>query len=217
MRGESEDWVYVWDPFVRAFHWVLVLAFAVAYLTGEEVLGIHVWTGYGIGVLVVARLVWGFIGPRRARFADFVFGPATTLRYLRDLLLFRAERHIGHSPAGGAMIILLLLTLSATVVSGLVVYAAEENAGPLAGLFATSATPPAIQPAPGSDVEDEKQGLERIGGAESDVGDAVKEVHEFFANLSLLLVILHVGAVVFASFAHRENLVRPMVTGFKRR
>jgi cytochrome b len=201
---------------VRVFHWVLVVAFAVAYLTGEEVPGIHVWTGYGIGVLVVARLVWGFIGPHRARFADFVSGPVTTFRYLRDLLLFRAERHIGHSPAGGAMIALLLLTLSATVVSGLVVYAAEEDAGPLAGLFATPATPPAMQPAPGSDVEDEEEGLERINGAESDVDDAAKEVHEFFINLSLLLVILHIGAVIFASFAHRENLVRAMVTGFKR-
>ncbi|MCI0429975.1 MAG: cytochrome b/b6 domain-containing protein [Rhodospirillales bacterium] len=217
MPAESGGWVYVWDPFVRAFHWVLALGFVVAYLTGEEVLGIHVWTGYAIGVLIVSRLVWGFIGPRHARFADFVAGPATTLRYLRDLLLFRAERHVGHSPAGGAMIILLLLTLSATVVSGLIVYAIEENAGPLAGLFATSATPPAVQPAPPSGVEDDDEGLERNNGPESDIGDAAKEVHEFFANLSLLLVILHVGAVVFASFAHRENLVRAMVTGFKRR
>lgn len=114
------------------------------------------------------------------------------------------------------MTVLLLLTLSSTVVSGLVVYAAEEDAGPLAGLLSTSATSPAIQPAPGSDIEDEEEGLERTGGAESDMGNAAKEVHEFFVNLSLLLAILHIGTVIFASFAHRENLVRAMVTGFKR-
>jgi cytochrome b len=74
-----------------------------------------------------------------------------------------------------------------------------------------------IQPAAGSVVEDEEVDLERFGGAESDVSDAAKELHEFFANLSLLLVVLHVVAVVFASFAHRENLIRAMVTGFKRR
>ncbi|HXV24377.1 MAG TPA: cytochrome b/b6 domain-containing protein [Alphaproteobacteria bacterium] len=214
MHGEPGAWIYVWDPFVRVFHWALVAGFAVAYLTGDEVLGIHVWTGYAIGVLIVTRLIWGFIGPRHARFADFVSGPATTFRYLRDLLFFRAKRHIGHSPAGGVMIILLFLTLSATVGSGLIVYAAEEDAGPLAGMFVT---PAATQSVGRGDVEDEKEGLERNGFAESDIGEPAKEVHEFFANLTLLLVILHVGAVVFMSFAHRENLVRAMVTGFKRR
>lgn len=217
MHADSKDWVYVWDPFVRVFHWALVASFAVAYLTGDEVLGIHVWSGYAIGVMIVTRLIWGFIGPRHARFADFVAGPATTLRYLRDLLFFRAKRHMGHSPAGGVMIILLFLTLSATVGSGLIVYAAEENAGPLAGMFATSVTSTETQSAGGDDVEDEEEGLKRSGSAESDIGEPAKEVHEFFANLALLLVILHVAAVVFASFAHRENLVRAMVTGFKRR
>ena len=217
MHAESEGWIYVWDPFVRVFHWALVATFAVAYLTGDEVLGIHVWTGYAIGVLIVTRLIWGFVGPRHARFADFVAGPTTTLRYLRDLFFFRAKRHIGHSPAGGVMIILLFLTLSATVGSGLIVYAAEENAGPLAGMFAASATPAATQSVGDDDVEDDEEGLVRNGSAESDIGEPAKEVHEFFANLTLLLVILHVGAVVFASFAHRENLVRAMVTGFKRR
>ena len=57
MHAESEGWIYVWDPFVRVFHWALVATFAVAYLTGDEVLGIHVWTGYAIGVLIVTRLM----------------------------------------------------------------------------------------------------------------------------------------------------------------
>lgn len=213
MQNDSGNWVYVWDPFVRAFHWILVVGFAVAYLTGEEVLGVHVWAGYAVGVLIVSRLFWGFVGPNRARFSDFVSGPVTTLRYLQDLLLFRAKRHIGHSPAGGAMIILLLLFLSATVASGLVVYGAEKNAGPLAGMFAPSTALPAIQ----SEVESDDEALDPENGSESGVARLAEETHELFANLSLLLIVLHIGAVIFASIAHRENLVRAMFTGFKRR
>jgi len=213
MRNDSGNCVYVWDPFVRAFHWILVVGFAVAYLTGEEILGVHVWAGYAVGVLIVSRLVWGFVGPNRARFSDFVSGPVATLRYLQDLLLFRAKRHIGHSPAGGAMIILLLLFILATVASGLVVYGAEKNAGPLAGLFAASAAQPTIQ----SNVESDDEALGQENSLESSVARVAKQTHELFANFSLLLIVLHIGAVIFASIAHRENLVRAMFTGFKRR
>lgn len=178
--------VYVWDLFVRSFHWILVVGFAVAYLTEDDLLTLHVWAGYVVGALVVARVVWGFAGPQHARFSDFIYDPATTLRYVRDLLRFRAPHYLGHSPGGGVMVILLLLFLAWTVVTGLVVYGGEEQAGPLAGMF-TPAT-----------------------------GEAVEEAHEILANITLALVIAHVAAVVFASFAHRENLVRSMITGYKR-
>lgn len=182
----SPSQVYVWDPFVRLFHWALVVAFTVAYLTEDDLLKVHVWAGYLVGGLIVARVIWGFVGPAHARFADFLYTPADTLRNVRDLVLLRAERHLGHSPGGGAMIVLLLVFLAATVVTGLVVYGGEQQAGPLAGMFT------------------------------KDTGEQVEGVHEVLANITLALVLTHIAAVVLASFVHRENLVRAMFTGYKR-
>jgi cytochrome b len=179
--------VYVWDPFVRIFHWTLVVAFTVAYLTEKDLLTVHVWAGYLVGALVVARVIWGFVGSPHARFSDFLYAPGTALRYIRDLMLFRAERHLGHSPAGGYMVFLLLVFLAATVITGLVVYGGDQQAGPLAGMFT------------------------------EETGEDMEGVHEVLANITLALVIAHIAAVVLASFAHHENLVHAMVSGYKRR
>ena len=110
--------VKVWDPVVRTFHWSLVALFALAYATGDEITRVHVATGYAIAALLALRIVWGFVGPRHARFSHFVRGPRETMSYLRDLARHAASRHLGHNPAGGAMIIALLVVLAGTCVTG---------------------------------------------------------------------------------------------------
>jgi cytochrome b len=93
----------------------------------------------------------GFVGPRHARSTDFVTSPFASLRYLVDLFRGRARRHVGHSPAGGAMVLVLLVTPVALVGTGLQVYAVEEDAGLLAGWAATTASPTLTLPAAAGD------------------------------------------------------------------
>lgn len=113
-----EGTIKVWDPFIRVFHWSLVALFAAAYLTSEMWERGHIVIGYAIAVLLTLRVVWGFIGTRYARFSNFVRGPRAVFTYLRDDLQGRAPRHIGHNPAGGAMIVALIAVLLATCTTG---------------------------------------------------------------------------------------------------
>lgn len=106
--ASTKAMVRVWDPFVRIFHWSLVALFIVAFATGDEVEKVHIVVGYAIAGLVAARIAWGFIGPRHARFSDFVRPPAETLDYMRKAVRGRAPRSLGHNPAGGLMTIALL-------------------------------------------------------------------------------------------------------------
>jgi cytochrome b len=110
--------VKVWDPFVRVFHWSLVALFIAAFATGDESERLHVTIGYAIAALAGLRILWGFAGPQRARFSDFVTSPATVLAYLREMLAFKAPRYLGHNPAGGAMILILLAALAGTSATG---------------------------------------------------------------------------------------------------
>lgn len=204
--------VYVWDPLVRIFHWSLVFAFLIAYFTDDEVMALHVWAGYATAGLILLRILWGLVGPKHARFTDFVCGPFKAWRYLIDLTAFRARRYLGHSPAGGVMVLLLMAGILATVWSGLEFYAAKEGKGPLAGAL------PAASIAVRAAENDSDEDGERRGDASarrngrSIWGDA----HETLANLMFLLVVVHIGGVTLASVAHRENLPRSMVTGWKR-
>lgn len=215
--------IFVWDLLVRIGHWLLVLLFFVAYLTEDDLLTLHSWAGYGVGVYVVIRFIWGFVGPKHARFADFAYGPVAAAHYLWDLMRFQAARHIGHSPAGGLMVFALLISLTGTTVSGIALLAVEENAGPLAPWLASGVAFQNTMQAPSwfavqarelkdRDERDEDHDKKR---SEKD-DDALEDIHEFCSNLTLLLIVMHVTGVVLASVAHKENLVRAMVTGRKR-
>jgi len=199
-KESAKGTVMVWDLLVRVSHWLLAITFFIAYLTEDDLLTVHVWAGYAVGVVIILRVLWGFVGPKHARFGDFLFGPWKIWRYFLALMKFRSQRYVGHSPAGGAMIIVLMVFLGLVVWSGLKTYAIEENAGPLA--FGITATLSDNQAATAS-----KSGLG---------GDWWEDFHELIANITLVLVILHVLGVLLASLAHRENLAWSMITGRKR-
>ena len=215
-KFEARGDIRVWDLFVRIFHWSAVVLFFVAYFTEDDLLRPHVWSGYVLGVLIGLRMLWGVVGPRHARFSDFIYGPAQVLAYLRDLLRFSAQRYLGHSPAGGAMVLALLFGLAVTIGSGLLLHGANGK-GPLAPLMAASAPAASLVPVALADDDDEyEREKEGRGGDESPFAEAMEDLHELAADLTLFLVVLHVAGVILASFVHRENLARAMVTGRKR-
>jgi cytochrome b len=167
--------ILVWDWPVRLGHWLLVGAFALAWLTSEseELRLVHAFAGGTVVGVVLFRLVWGVLGTRHARFASFLRGPGAVRDYLRGLPRRAAPHATGHNAAGGwAVVGLLALGLFAGA-SGWLIY-------------------------------------EDIGG------EWLGELHEGLAATLLTIATLHVAGVAASSLAHRENLVRAMITGWKR-
>lgn len=184
---ETQKTVRVWSLATRVFHWGLAAAYLVAWLTAEEIESVHFVAGYTVAILVAWRLVWGLVGPRNERFSTFVRGPRAVMGYLKGLMRGSATYYVRHNPAGAAMIVALLISLAGLTFTG-VTLAAIEGEGPLVGTFMAQL--------------DE---------------DPVEEIHEFFANFTLFLVLVHVAGVAVSSMVHRENLAVAMITGKKRR
>jgi len=178
--------VKVWDPLVRMFHWSLVFFFLFAFTTEDDWLGLHVQAGYAVSCLIAFRLLWGLVGTRNARFMSFMKSPTVMLTYLKGMWSFKVPHYLGHNPLGAAMVIILLLGITLVSFSGMALIASEGN-GPLAVSFVAS-------------------------------WDAnwMEEVHELFANFTILMVSAHVSGVIFSSLVEGENLVKSMVTGRKK-
>ena len=197
--------IKVWDPLLRLFHWSLVASIAIAWLTGEDGEALHEWAGYAALGLIAFRLVWGVIGPRYARFTQFVRCPKEVISYTKDMLNKREKRYIGHNPLGAAMVVALLATTAATGVTGWLMVEPERMA-------MLPEMPAFVTPAFADSDEDEEH---EYGGYGEGGEEAMEEIHEFFANLLLLLIFLHVAGVIYASRRHKENLARAMITGQK--
>jgi cytochrome b len=175
-REQRPERIKVWDPIVRIFHWALVGFFTFSFFTGGEWQSAHILSGYTIGSLVAMRVMWGLFGSEHARFVNFVRSPLTVSRFLADTARMRAKRYIGHNPAGGAMVIALLLMISGIVATGYMM------------------------------TTDAYWGVEWV-----------ENTHKTLVYATLGLIVFHVIGVVLASIEHRENLVRAMITGWKRR
>ena len=219
--------IKVWDPLVRIFHWGLVLAFIIAYLTAEEENPLHIYSGYVVLGLIIFRVFWGLAGTKYARFSNFVYSPAAVIRYVKGLITNKPEHYLGHNPLGGWMIVALLLCLFVVTVSGLKLYAVEEGRGPLA---ATNSDVSMISNAYAEHDEDDDD--DRATGESGEAGktgehegkshhgekegeEFWEEIHDAATDVMLFLILLHIGGVIISSYMHRENLVKSMVTGIK--
>lgn len=106
----------LWDIPTRLFHWLIVCCVPLAWWSAEEErYDLHQWIGYTVLVLTVSRVVWGFVGSRHSRFADFLVGPGRVIAYLRG----HGAISVGHNPVGGWSVVLLLALLLAQSISGL--------------------------------------------------------------------------------------------------
>jgi cytochrome b len=166
--------ILVWDLPTRAFHWLLVLSFFGAYLSGDErgYRTLHVLFGYTAAGLIAFRLVWGIFGTRWARFSGFSFSLRAALAYARSLLTAAPLHFTGHNPLGSWAVVGLLALIALACGTGIATYLK--------------------------------------------LGDVFEDLHEVLSNAALALVLLHIAAAIASSFLHRENLVRAMLTGYKR-
>ena len=178
--------ITVWDPFVRLFHWLLVVAFFASWLTQEEYYKLHLQTGYAVLALVSLRIAMGFMGSKHARFSDFIYSPSNILTYVKSLKQAECKRYVGHNPAAGLMIITMLLALLTVTISGVALDGAENWSGPLSEMNLYRHT------------------------------YLIESIHELSSDTLLILIVLHLAGVTFTSLKHRENLVKAMITGKKR-
>ena len=178
--------MHVWDPFVRLFHWALVFFFFLAYFLEGDWRELHSHAGYTVALLVLFRIFWGLIGTSTARFSIFVAPPRKVCAYLRDFVRGNSGPFPGHDPAGAVMILVLLTALLATTITGISLFA-MEGSGPLVGTFVTQWP-----------------------------GHVLEDLHEFFADFTVVMVFFHVAGVLVTSRVHRQNLILAMITGSKK-
>lgn len=181
--------VRIWDLPTRLFHWALALCLMGSVLSaklGGNAMDWHLLLGYCAFTLLLFRLVWGLVGGRWSRFANFLYSPATTWRYLRGRPLPGHDFEVGHSPLGALSVFALLALLAAQVGTGLFADDEIATAGPL---------------------------IRFVSGATS---QALTAYHKHWGQWAVLLLAgLHIGAVTFHVLRRGKTLIRPMLTGDK--
>jgi cytochrome b len=186
---EESTAVRVWDLPTRAFHWALAVCVVASIVTAQIGGNAMVWhfrSGYVVFALLAFRLLWGLVGGHWSRFANFIYAPATVLRYLRGGSADHEHHDVGHSPLGALSVFGLLALLALQVASGLFADDEIASSGPLVK-FVSGSTSLALT------------------RWHSNVGQW----------LIIALVLLHVGAILFYLLKKKRNLVVPMLSGDK--
>jgi cytochrome b len=178
--------VLVWDIPVRVFHWLIVALVAAAYATWRlNWMAWHGWVGDAMLTLLLFRLSWGFFGGETARFSRFIASPRTVLQHLKCSLRREPDHQVGHNPAGGWMVLLLLALLLVETLTGLYVANDIADEGPLTEVVPAWAA------------------------------NAIASSHAILWDALLAAIVLHILAIAGFAAIKGQNLLRPMVTGTK--
>lgn len=178
--------VVVWDVAVRLFHWLIVALVAAAYVTWRlNWMGWHVYIGETVLALVLFRLAWGLVGSETARFTRFIASPRAALRHLSELPHREPDVQVGHNPAGGWMVMLMLVLLLGQTLTGILDNNDVADVGPLTGILPAWAL------------------------------NLIDTLHTVLWEALLAAVALHVAAIVIYAVVKGQNLLRPMLTGRK--
>jgi cytochrome b len=124
----------IWDLPLRIFHWSFAFTILASWYTAEQgtdLVEIHMQLGFGALALIVFRLLWGVIGPKHARFSQFIPSPRTLLNYLQKSDNYKATP--GHNPLGALMVILMIVLIATQAISGLFINDDVFSSGPYYG------------------------------------------------------------------------------------
>jgi cytochrome b len=178
--------VRVWDLPVRLFHWLIVALVAAAYATWRlNWIVWHGWIGDLVLALVLFRLFWGFFGSETARFSHFLARPEIVFQHLKYVFLREPDRQVGHNPAGGWMVLLLLALLLAEALTGIYVANDIADVGPLTAVVPAAAA------------------------------NAIDASHAILWNVLLAAITAHVLAIAGYAAVKGQDLVRPLISGMK--
>jgi cytochrome b len=178
--------VRVWDLPVRLFHWLIVALVAAAYATWRlDWMEWHGWIGDLVLALVLFRLLWGFFGSETARFSHFLASPRIVLEHLRNAFLREPDRQVGHNPAGGWMVLLLLALLLVETLTGIYVANDIADVGPLTEIVPAAAA------------------------------NAIDASHAIVWNVLLAAIAAHALAILGYAAVKGQDLLLPLITGTK--
>ena len=182
----ADDRRLVWDLPLRLFHWLLVASMTASYVTaklGFDWMQWHFYLGYWTIGLLVFRVLWGFFGPRHARFSSFIHAPGAIWLYMKGMFRRDTARSIGHNPVGGLMVILMLFLVAVQATTGLFTTDDVVWAGPYN---------PSVS---------------------SSTASTLSTIHSINFNIIIGVVCLHIAAILFYALYKRQNLVVPMLHG----
>ncbi|MEA3553805.1 MAG: cytochrome b/b6 domain-containing protein [Campylobacterota bacterium] len=189
--NKKENQVFVWPIYTRIIHWLIAFSFTSAFIFSlyENLLNLHVAAGIVFGLMLVYRIIWGFIGPRYATFNTFKLSLSELKFYFQEKIQNRwRDIPAGHNPASSWFTLIVLSFGSIISITGLLIYGIQEGNGYL-GFLNTNYYMYA---------------------------DILLDIHIYASYILLIWIIIHISGVLVEQFYHKTNMVFAMITGYKK-